>query len=68
MTMNDYYLVKLNDEQLALISRCLMSGPYGLVRPLIDEINHQIGEQRSGAGAASTANNEAVREAVHGSC
>lgn len=34
--------IQLTDQQLKVISECLMLGAYGLVRPIVDCINAQL--------------------------
>ena len=34
--------IQLTDQQLKVIIDCLMLGPYGLVRPIVDCINAQL--------------------------
>ena len=38
------YTIKINEEQLSIIDKALSQMPYGMVAPLVAEINRQLAE------------------------
>ena len=42
-----YYTLTLSEQDLATISQCLMGGPYGAVKPVVDSVNAQIEAEKA---------------------